>query len=140
MRLNSFYTCAFVGFVTEVSVLKKAFEIYVVKIVHSFDSTLSHVMQTSFRFPSRRMESSKINISRHISIITVVKAAKTRTSTRNSCALSLNPKAGVWAYFCAISPNWEVLQVMLSTFHTAGGGVALYLLLFFVRQTPFSLV
>jgi len=66
----------FVSFVAEVSVLKKTFENYIKKIVESFDSTLSHVMQTSNRFPNRRLERSKTNISRHIFIITGVIAVE----------------------------------------------------------------
>jgi len=52
----------------------KVFEISVIKTVQSFHITLSQGMQTSFRFPNRRMEDSKTNISRHICVITDVKA------------------------------------------------------------------
>jgi len=58
--------------------LKKAFEISVIKIVQSFDSTLSHVMQISISFPIRRMERSQTNISRHICTIPGIKAVERR--------------------------------------------------------------
>ena len=59
-----------------IKILKRAFEIHIIKIVQSFDSTLSQVIQTSNPYPNRRMLSSKTNISRHIRIITGVMAVE----------------------------------------------------------------
>ena len=73
MQLNTFYTCAFVRFVKEVSVMINVFEISFIKIVQSFHNTFSLVMHTSFRFPNRRMVDSETDIIRHICIITGVR-------------------------------------------------------------------
>jgi len=108
MRLNWFYTCAFVGFVTDVYGLKKLFEIYVIKFVHSFDSTLSHVMQTSIRFPIRSLERSKTNISRHICIIQDVISVEIRKRKIHKNFLCIWDGIRKWsalAYFCEISTH-----------------------------------
>jgi hypothetical protein len=103
VQLNTFYIYAFVCFVTHASVLKKAFEMCIIKTEQSLDWSVSHVMQTSIRFSNRRLERSKTNISCHIctiqSVITVeLSKRKFHMKWRT-----------VWAYFCAISAHWDVL-------------------------------
>jgi hypothetical protein len=102
--------------------LKKAFEIYIIKTVQSFDSTLSHVMRNSILFSNRSTERSKTNISRHICIITGVirfELRKRNFHLKFLCIWVWIGKRSVWPYFCAISAHWEVFQVMLSTYHRA---------------------
>jgi len=120
--IKQVYKSEFISFVAEVSVLKKTFEIYIKNIVESFDSTLSHVMQTSNRFPNRMREGSKTNISRHICIITGFIAVELRKQNIHKQFLRIwvwIRKRTVWAYLCAIRTHWEALHVMLSTFHRA---------------------
>jgi hypothetical protein len=56
--------------------LKRAFENSIIKIIQSFVITLAQAIQTSNRFPNRRMLISKTKISRHIRIITGVMAVE----------------------------------------------------------------
>jgi hypothetical protein len=76
IQLNTFYICAFVYFVTQASILKKAFEMCKIKTDQSLGSNVSHVMQTSIRFPNRKLELCKTYISRHILIIQSVIAVE----------------------------------------------------------------
>ena len=90
IRLNTFYTCAFVYLVTQASVLKRAFEMCIIKIVQSLDSSVSRVTQTSIRFPNRKLERSETNISRHIYIIQNVIAVEfTKRKFQHEMAESL---------------------------------------------------
>ena len=73
--IKQVYKCEFVGFVAEVSVLKKALEVDVIKIVQSFDTNVARYADFK-SFPNRRLERSKTNISRHIFIITGVIAVE----------------------------------------------------------------
>jgi len=75
--IKQVYKCEFVGFVAEVSVLKKRLKLILQKL-SSHLRVLSHVMQTSHRFPNRRLEHFKTNISRHIFITTDVIAVELR--------------------------------------------------------------
>jgi hypothetical protein len=69
---------------------------YNLKIMLSFYSTLSQVMQTSIRFPVRRLEGSKTNISRHFCVIPGVKVLnlESKNSTRTSSAFEMESESG----------------------------------------------
>jgi hypothetical protein len=99
VQLNTFYFCAFVCFVTQTSVLKKAFEMYIIKTDQSLDSSVSHVMQTSIRFPNRSLERSKTNINCHICII---QSVITVELSKQKFHMKWRT---VWAYFCTISAH-----------------------------------
>ena len=99
VRLNTFYNCAFVCFVKQASILKRTFEMCIMKTEKSLDSNLSHVMQTLIRFSNRKLERCKTNISHHILIIQSVIAVE--LSKRN---FHMKWRT-LWAYFCAISTH-----------------------------------
>ena len=58
--------------------MQKAFDIYIIKIALSFDSTVSQVIQNSSHSSNRKLEGSKTIISPHICLMTGVKAVAIR--------------------------------------------------------------
>jgi len=111
VQLNTFYICAFVCLVTQASVLKKAFEMCIIETDQSLENSVSHVMQSSIRFPNRRLERSKTNISCHICII---QSVITVELSKRKFYMKWQT---VWAYFCCDKCKLRSTVANVVTYH-----------------------